>query len=176
MEKISEDEIGELRERMEALGIRIVDISSYPATKAIRVASYMVTVIAGYVSGKACAICVNFSGEDITFTVFGQVKESAWRKNAYEYFRKLRRNSAGHEIYGQTFSINHYIGGKGASVREKIDRGIIFFKDFLGAYGRILEKNKFSQHVHVWFVPVDSDEFLSMVGSKTGFDLKVNDY
>lgn len=78
-------------------------------------------------------------------------------------FPRVERNIAGSEGGGadHTFDINTYTFCNSTSWKtsqKKVTYGMAFFKKFLDEYGALVRKS-FDSNVHLWFVPLYSDEF-----------------
>ncbi len=155
---------------MEALGIVVVDASVYPVSEKNRTGAAV--IVAGYIPNKATCFTVSFNYgtfDDYKFTIDGQASEDDWNK-IYQggvAFRTLKRHAVGCQSYGcdRTFSINTYTSYNTLSrksSKKKVVYGMAFFKKFLDEYGASMA-SRFTSSVHLWFIPVYSDEYKALV-------------
>jgi hypothetical protein len=159
------------KESIESLSAKVVDVSTYPATKAFSGSPFDVVIIAAYIPGKACLMTIdvnvkrsNSNLSDMKFTINGEFNEQGWEKYCQDGgYILVDRSSVGSESYGgRQFSINDYTAYKGdtGTIDGNIKRGMNFFKEFLDKYGEMLAAS-FSHSVHLWYVPEYSDALVN---------------
>jgi len=165
------EEVAKLvKDAMESLGAKVVDVSIYPSTKLSF--KFDILIAAGYVPGKACLLTVyaniykNGIHSDIIFDIRGEYEKRFMNKmvgGVGPIFAALDRHRVGGEWYGGgTFSINHCVTIRaGSSAGASLEAGMAFFNDFLRLYGSFL-MNRFTRHIRLGYAPEYSDAFLAL--------------
>jgi hypothetical protein len=164
--KNKEDVINEIKAQFAKLEIQIADISTYPATKGYHKDNkFDVVIVAGYIPGKACLMTcdINVRRDNINksgcrFVIDGEVPS----REVYEkYVEPLPRRPVGSESPNSCFMINDYYTSLTGGISQNISQGFKFFQQFINKCLTIV-LSKFTEHVHLWYVPEHSDVLLEL--------------
>ena len=156
-----EEVIEDVVERFGAIGAEVVDASVYSSTKSL-IGLANTFIVVAYIPGKACfMVCdlniYNHGSSEGIFTVCGEVPEWAVFANKV---RPIERSPVGSETHSARFQINHCSTSiPNKTLTEVVSSGFDFFQSFMDScLSSVVER--FTRHIHLWFVPEYSDEFL----------------
>lgn len=149
--------LSSIQARLKKLGINIGDVSTYQKKKHMYFNGEETVIIAGYLPNKACLITIETVIEtngSVWGSVFKVQAELLHEEKYNTLVRNIPRVAVGSEgISGPQFDIN--------TQAKTLNEGFVFLKEVLKRCKSELAP-KFTERVHIWYVPVYTDAFTKL--------------